>query len=54
MTDTPFTANGEPLTITLPDERQLTLTSPTCIAELPPLLALVWPVRHWLAVLTVS
>ncbi|MGV2931167.1 threonine--tRNA ligase [Vreelandella venusta] len=34
MTDTPFTANGEPLTITLPDERQLTLTSPTCIAEI--------------------
>lgn len=34
MTDTPFTANGEPLTITLPDERQLTLTPPTCIAEI--------------------
>lgn len=34
MTDTPFTATGEPLTITLPDERQLTLTSPTCIAEI--------------------
>lgn len=34
MTDTPFTATGEHLTITLPDERQLTLTSPTCIADI--------------------
>ncbi|NDL72102.1 threonine--tRNA ligase [Vreelandella alkaliphila] len=34
MTDTPFTTTGEPLTITLPDQRALTLTSPTCVAEI--------------------
>ncbi|MDR5892374.1 threonine--tRNA ligase [Halomonas mongoliensis] len=34
MTETPSPAAGDTLTITLPDERELTLASPTCVAEI--------------------
>lgn len=34
MTETPSPAAGESLTITLPDERELTLASPTSVAEI--------------------
>ncbi|WP_299316932.1 threonine--tRNA ligase [uncultured Halomonas sp.] len=34
MTETPSPAAGDTLTITLPDARELTLASPTCVAEI--------------------